>query len=184
MRFELGNLAVERGRNLVSRDLRSVVRHAGHIFGALGERRDQRPLCDVSTARELDLVQCLVEQEIGCDHFLRRGALQTASLSIELSRVGLEPCQVRVRILARLHRVLLVEHARDFQECARILRHDVRRIAPRPLRIEQRHIAVGKSKTFQRELVRGAHHVDIDSGRRTQLRGIDGFQLFETTRHP
>ena len=48
---------------------------------------------DVSPARELDLAQCLVEQEIGRDHVLRRGALQPSGLAVELARVRLEACQ-------------------------------------------------------------------------------------------
>ena len=56
------------------------------------------------------------------------------------------------------------------------LRHD-------QLRIEQRHIAVGKGKTLERELMRGAHDIDVDACRIAQRGRVDGLQAIEPLRH-
>ena len=106
-----------------------------------------------------------------------RGAAQPGCLAIQLRRIAFEPCEIGLRISRRFDRVLLGEQTRNLEECAGVLRHDVRSIAPRPVQIQERDITVRKREAFERELVRGAHHIEVDSLGIAERRHIDGLEL-------
>ena len=142
----------------------------------------ERPVGDLAAARDLDLRQRLVEQEIRRDHVLRGRGFQTSGFAVQLTGIRLEAREVRVRIRRRLDGVLLVQHARDFEERAGVLRDDVGRVAIRPARVEQRRIAVRESEPLGRELMRRAHDVHIDARCFAEARGVDGLQALQPLR--
>ena len=115
---------------------------------------------------------------------LRGSVLQTTGLAVYLTGVGFHPRQVGIRVFARGNRMLLVQHAGNFEEGAGVLRDHVRRVAPRPARVEQRDVTIGKREPFQRELVRGAHHVHVDTRGAAQSGRVDGLQVLEPLRDP
>ena len=78
--------------------------------------------------------------------------------------------------------MLLVEQARNLEERARVLGDHVRRVAVRPVRIEQRDVAVRKGESLEREFVRRAHDVHVDARGGTQRAEVDGLQSIEPAR--
>ena len=106
----------------------------------------------------------------GRDHALRRRGLQASGLAIELTGIGREAREVGFGVFAGRDRVLLLEQARDLEEGAGVLRDDVGRVAPGPVRVQERDIAVGKREALGCGLVRRAHDVEVDARGVVELR--------------
>ena len=167
--FQFGGLALERGGDLVGGDFRGLCAEiARHFRRVLRERGHQRPVGDISAARGPDLGQRLVEQEIRRDDALRRRDIQSPGLAVELARIRFQPREVGLRILPRLHGVLLDHEARDLEESAGILRDDIGRVSPGPVLVEERHVAVREGEARGSGFMRRAHDIQVDARRLVQ----------------
>ncbi len=98
--------------------------------------------------------------------------------------VGLHSRQVGLGIRRCFHGVPVIQHVGNFQERAGVLRHHVRCIAIRPGLVECRDVAIRKREAAERELMGGAHHIDVDARRLTERRQIDRLQAFEPRLRP
>ena len=123
-----------------------------------------------------ELRERLVEDEIGRDHALRARSLQALGLAVELAGIRHEALEIGVGVLSGRDGVLLLEQARDLEEGAGVLRDHVGRVAPGPVRVQERDVAIRKLETLRSGLVGRAHDVDVDAGSLVERAGIDSLE--------
>ena len=149
--LQLGDLALERGRDLARR--RSCGpgrpnrrRCLSPWSGGRASRRGCRPACAFFSAMR-ELVERLVDQEVRRDEALARGPSASAPSSPSSWRGILrEAAEIGLGVGAVFDRVVGVEELRRVDVGADILDHDIGRVAP----AADGDVAVGQGKAFER----------------------------------
>ena len=95
-----------------------------------------------------------------------RAAAMRPQLAIELLRVRLQPCQVRLGVRRVLDSMIAVEESGNVQVGADVLDDDVRRVAP----ASDRDVAIRERESLERRRVRAAHHLEAGAGGVRQTR--------------
>ena len=176
--FELGDLAIERRRDLFLRDrFARSAQLPGMDFAFVRRSIDStsEPPCARVLRRQAHLRQRLVDQERRRHQALAARRLDAAQLAIELFRVRLQPGEIRVRIGGVFDRMIAVEESREVEIGADVLDHDVRRVAP----AANGDVAVRKREAVGSELIGAAHDLDAGARRMRQAGDIKGLRLFE-----
>ena len=162
LRFELGDLPIERRRDLLRRDRPRALRPVtGNRLRAPRDRLDEHAAGACVLRRQAHLLQRLVDQECRRHESLAARGFNAAALTIELLRERLHASQIRLGIGGVLDRMIAVEEARDVEIGADVLDHHIRRVAP----AADGDVAVWQRKAVGRDLIGAAHDLDAGASR-------------------
>jgi hypothetical protein len=185
-RFQHGDLAIERRRDVLLGDAGCIGREARAEVGARGargERRNDAPLRVRGGATGAELLQRLRQQEIRQHHAARRIGAHAHGFAVELARVSVHAREIGIGVGGGDDRMAGAEEGGDFDERADVLRHHVGRVAVRPVVVEDGDVAVRKLEAVCRKLVDALHDIDIELLLGTQSLRVQPPQLRQRRTH-
>ena len=172
--LQLGDLPVERGRELVPGEQPGPLAEiAIHASGAIGNRGDYAPAGGIAATGQPDLLQALVEQEVGRDHASVRGALQPFGFAVHLLGIAFQPVEIGFAVFGRRNLVIAVEHAWQVEERADILHHHIGGVAP----AARGHVAIAEGEALECVGETRLDHVDMGPHRRAQRVHVEPGQV-------